>query len=196
MTHIPHALGLIKNSHILYLGGSCFCGLRDLCGINFNGVTLNRLLELCKHIVTVTVDDLDKPAHLPLSLSLSALIAGILLLFHLIARQSLCKHFHQRTISGKIHSKVTLLLLNGNVKANKSLTRTRDTRDKANALLMVFLRAFNHIQNKGRAGVNSGFIGFMLGDILHAMIHVEGRGRLDNCRSGIITAVEPLVSVN
>ena len=60
----PTALCLIKDSHMLHFSIAGYLLFDSFFGINFHDTILHWILNLCKHVITVTMDDLDKFTHL------------------------------------------------------------------------------------------------------------------------------------
>ncbi len=56
----PTALCLIEDSHMFHFSVSGRFLFDSLFGINFHDTILYRILNLCEHVITVTVDDLNK----------------------------------------------------------------------------------------------------------------------------------------
>ena len=57
-------LGFIKNFNVLHFAITRFCHLHCLLGINFEDSIFNRVLDLCEHVVAVTMDNLNELSNL------------------------------------------------------------------------------------------------------------------------------------
>ncbi len=142
------------------------------------------------------MDDLDEAAHLPLGLRLGAFAAGRLFFLDFVARKGFREDFDERTVAGEVDGQVALFLLDGDIQADEGLPRPGHARDEADAFLVVGFGLADDVEDEVRAGVDACFVRLMLGDILHAVVHVEGGCRLDDRGRGVVAAVEPLVSVD
>lgn len=196
VAHVPHALRFVEDGDVLHFGGVLLGGFGYFVRVDFDFRVQNRRLQLGEHVVAVAVDDLDEAAHLPFGLGLGAADAFGLFFGDFIACKRFGEDFHQRTVAGEVDGKVALLLLDGDVQADERFSGARNARHEADALLFLLFGFVDDVQDELSAAVDAGFVRFVLGDVLYAVVHVEGGGCLDDRGRGRIAAEDPVLWVN
>ena len=99
MPHIPHSLCLIENGNIFNF--SCIvtgCG-RDLFRVNFYTFSANRYLQFSQHVIPISMDNLNKPTHLPFRLRFRAPITLQLFFYNFVSSKRFRKHFNKWSVT-------------------------------------------------------------------------------------------------
>ena len=147
---------------MLHLTITRFCHLHSLLRINLEDSVFNRVLYFCKHVVAVTVYDLNELTNLSTGIGKILLLASFTTLLVVINGKCFSENSYKRTIAGKIyrsiiidnHISVLIRLFYSHIKPDKGLSCTGNSCDETDALLPICFALFYYIEDIGYGSIS------------------------------------------